>query len=91
MASKPDCPFCAVMKPIFEEVVRELSGIEGIGFGVYNVEDDDWALADELGLEGVPGFAIIEEETKKVFEVNNEGLVEKEVLISMVVNNLSKK
>lgn len=91
MASKPDCPFCAVMKPIFEEIVKEYSGLPNISFGEYNVEDDDWELADEIGLEGVPGFAIIDEKTKKLYDMNNDGLVEKEVLISMLVYNLNNE
>lgn len=91
MASKPDCPFCAVMKPIFEEVVKDYTGLPGLSFGQYNVEEDDWAFADKLEIEGVPAFAIISaEEDETIYEINNDGLIEKPVLVSMIINNIGK-
>lgn len=91
MASKSDCPFCAVMKPIFQEVVKDYSGIQGLAFGEYNVEDDDWGLADELNIEGVPAFVILSEDGKTAYEINNDGLIDKSVLVSMIVNNIGKE
>lgn len=91
MASKPDCPFCAVMKPIFEEVVKDFSGLPNLSFGQYNVEEDDWAFADKLEIEGVPAFAFIEEGgNETIYEINNDGLIEKHILVSMIINNIGK-
>lgn len=91
MASKENCPFCTAMKPVFEKVVKEMQGLENLAFGIYDVDTDDWELADELGLEGVPGFAFIETESRKIYEINNEGLIDKSVILAMVINNLHKE
>ena len=89
MVQKSNCPFCSLMKPIFEEIVREYTGLIGLSFGFYNVDDDDWKLADEMELDGVPAFAVIDKESGKVYEINNDGLVPKETLVSMIFANLS--
>ena len=90
MASKENCPYCAVMKPIFQEVVKEYAGLKNLAFGAYDVDSDGWELADKLGLEGVPGFVMCNEDASIVYEVNNMGLVDKTELAAMIINNIGK-
>ena len=90
MATKQDCPFCNRMKPVFEDVMKQFSGVQGLKFGVYDVDSDDWELADKLEFEGVPGFAMLSADAQTCYDKNNDGLVDSEILVAMIVNNLAK-
>lgn len=95
MARKHDCLFCSKMKPVFEEVIKEYSSLANLSFGLYDVEADNWELADNLGIDGVPAFMVMSNdegtgEMSTCYEVNNDGLISKEVLVSMIVNNINK-
>ena len=90
MASKTSCGFCNAMKPVFESIVKEYTGLPGLTFANYDVDSDDWELADKFGLEGVPGFVICNSDATKVYEVNNDGLIDRSVLVSMIINNIGK-
>ena len=91
LATKQGCPFCDLMKPVFEDVVKEYSQVQGLRFGLYDVDSDDWELGDKLGLEGTPALAIIGDDAETIYEINNDGLVEREVIVSMIINNLNKE
>lgn len=91
MATRKDCPFCAAMKPVYESLVKEYSGLKDLDFALYDVDSDDWKLADDFGIEGVPGFVICNDDASVVYEVNNEGLVDKQKLVTMLINNHGKK
>ena len=55
-----------------------------IEFGHYCVDDDDWAMADLVGIDGTPGFFILDTEKSECVEINNIGLLSKTEIIEWI-------
>lgn len=81
------CYACEKQVPLFIEASNKFDGVE---FRFYNVDEDNWALADLIGIDGTPGFFLVEAETQTCIAVNNSGLLTvKEILewITEEINN----
>lgn len=65
------CYACEKQFPLFMEASEKSE----LDFKFYCVDEDDWKLADTLGIDGTPAFFIANTDTNVCIAVNNSGLL----------------
>lgn len=84
------CHPCQSMKPIWTQVASEIEEeypFYKVGFGMWDVNVDDWELADEIGIDGTPGFAIFDSENN-LLNTNIEGAMPASKLKSWIIGTI---
>lgn len=83
------CAACSAMEPIWIEAANELSEENpelGIGFGEWDVLQDNWALCDAIeGCDGTPNFVVFDSGSQQL-GINNEGILSKSELKSFILS-----
>jgi hypothetical protein len=78
------------MKPIWEitanEIAEEYPHLN-IGFGEWDVTQDDWAFADSVNADGTPNFCVFDEGTT-LLGLNTEGIISKSELKDFIINSV---
>jgi len=87
---QPGCPACHAMTPIWESAANELAEEYphlNIGFGEWDVTNDDWAMCESVGCDGTPNFVVFDEGTT-LLGLNTEGIVSKTELKNFILNSV---
>lgn len=74
---QPGCVACAAMESIWSKVAGELAESHphyNIGFGTWNVNDDNWEFCDFVGCDGTPNFVVINKDNS-ILGLNTDGLL----------------
>lgn len=89
---QPGCVACNTMKPIWIEAANELSQEYPhyrIGFGEWDVTEDNWQFCDQIECDGTPNFAVFDEEAE-LLGINTDGILAKTQLKDFIVKSIEK-
>ena len=76
------CKECLVMKSIWEEIEKEVSGFESQYFDA----DENEEVLEKYNVQDVPTFIFLDKEEKEITRL--KGVQNKEDLITTIKNNL---
>jgi thiol-disulfide isomerase/thioredoxin len=89
----PGCSACEAMKPIWRQVAKEMSEEyphHRIGWGEYNVLDDNWEFLESLteaSGQGTPEIAIFDEEAELI-GFNGDGIMPASQLKDFILKSI---
>ena len=89
----PGCSACSAMKPIWAQVAGEIAEEypqHRVGWGEFNVLDDNWEFLESLTPEsgqGTPEFAVFDEDGDLI-GFNGEGIMPASQLKSFILNSI---
>lgn len=89
---QPGCVACNTMKPVWAETANELSEAYphyAIGFGEWDVADDNWAFCDQIECDGTPNFAVFNAEAE-LLGINTDGILAKTQLKDFIIGSIEK-
>jgi thiol-disulfide isomerase/thioredoxin len=90
--TRPGCPACTAMKPVWAQVAREVEEEYPhyhVGFGEWDVETDDWAFCDSIGCDGTPNFAIFSDDNS-LLGINTDGLLAPSQFKSFIISTVER-
>jgi hypothetical protein len=86
------CVACRTMEPIWNKVKAEIAeeySYLNIGFGDWDVNDDNWEFIDMIGGDGTPNFAVFNEESE-LLGLNTEGMLPESKLKDFILASINK-
>ena len=93
----PGCPACEAMKPIWGKVAGEIAEEYpeyNVGWGEYNVLDDDWEFLESLvpgeSGQGTPEIALFDEDSELI-GFNGDGIMPASQLKSWIISTIEGK
>ena len=89
---QPGCVACNAMKPVWAETANELAEEYPhytIGFGEWDVTDDDWVFCDQIQCDGTPNFAVFDNEAE-LLGINTDGILAKTQLKDFIIGSIEK-
>ena len=85
---QPGCVACGAMEPIWSEVAGELAESHphyNIGFGTWDVTQDDWEFCDFVQCDGTPNFAVLDKDNE-LLRINTDGVLAASQLKDFILN-----
>lgn len=85
---QPGCVACGAMEPIWSEVAAELAQSHphyNIGFGTWDVTNDNWEFCDAVGCDGTPNFIVLDDDNN-LLKLNTEGILPASQLKDFILN-----
>lgn len=89
---QPSCSACEAMKPIWGKAANEISEEYphySVGFGEWDVTQDNWEFCDKIECDGTPNFAVFNEDGD-LLGLNTEGMLAVGQLKDFIIGSIEK-